>query len=123
MDGTAKKTSHMASIGTTSGWSQPWRPWPQSLARHPFARFACAKKSENVVRKRHQPSFARFQPVGTSCFPVETFRALHSAFPRVPVVVLTGLADQTVAVQAVDAGAQDYLVKGQVLDRHLVHAR
>jgi serine phosphatase RsbU (regulator of sigma subunit) len=53
---------------------------------------------------------------------LETFRAVHGSFPRVPVVVLSGLADETVAVQAVHEGAQDYLVKGQVLDRHLVHA-
>jgi serine phosphatase RsbU (regulator of sigma subunit) len=53
---------------------------------------------------------------------LETFRAVSADFPRVPVVVLTGLADETAAVQAVQEGAQDYLVKGQVLDRHLVHA-
>jgi sigma-B regulation protein RsbU (phosphoserine phosphatase) len=53
---------------------------------------------------------------------LETFRAVSAAFPRLPVVVLTGLADETAAIQAVQEGAQDYLVKGQVLDRHLAHA-
>src|SRR4051794_25071797 len=31
---------------------------------------------------------------------LDTFREVHRAFPRVPVVVLTGLADETVAVRA-----------------------
>lgn len=43
-----------------------------------------------------------------------TFERLHAAAPDVPVVVLSGLSDETVAVQAVGAGAQDYLVKGHV---------
>ncbi len=41
-----------------------------------------------------------------------TFEKLHRHAPRLPVVVLTGLDDEEVALQAVRAGAQDYLVKG-----------
>jgi len=44
---------------------------------------------------------------------LRTFSALHEAAPNVPVVVLTGLDDEGVAVAAVQAGAQDYLVKGK----------
>jgi phosphoserine phosphatase RsbU/P len=43
-----------------------------------------------------------------------TFDSLHAAAPSTPVVVLSGLADENVAVTAVHHGAQDYLVKGQV---------
>jgi signal transduction histidine kinase len=45
---------------------------------------------------------------------LDTFRRLHTAAPDVPVVVLTGLADDAGAVQAVREGAQDWLVKGHV---------
>jgi signal transduction histidine kinase len=45
---------------------------------------------------------------------LETFAVLHAAAPSVPTVVLSGLDDQDVAVRAVQEGAQDYLVKGQV---------
>ena len=40
-------------------------------------------------------------------------RALAHA-PRVPIIVLTGLDDDALGVQAIHAGAQDYLAKGQV---------
>jgi sigma-B regulation protein RsbU (phosphoserine phosphatase) len=53
---------------------------------------------------------------------LETFLKLHSRAPNVPVVVLSGLADETVALQAVHEGAQDYLVKGQGDGRLLVRA-
>ncbi|HEY1292409.1 MAG TPA: ATP-binding protein [Chloroflexota bacterium] len=43
-----------------------------------------------------------------------TFDTLHAAAPGTPIVVLSGLADESVAVTAVHHGAQDYLVKGQV---------
>lgn len=43
-----------------------------------------------------------------------TFLAAQAQAPHVPIIVLTGLGDEQVAVQTVQAGAQDYLVKGQV---------
>jgi two-component system cell cycle sensor histidine kinase/response regulator CckA len=45
---------------------------------------------------------------------IETFLDLNRAISGVPIVVLTGLDDETVAVKAVQEGAQDYLLKGQV---------
>ncbi len=45
---------------------------------------------------------------------LETFTALHNQIPDLPVIVLTGHDDRDLSVQAVAAGAQDYLVKGTV---------
>jgi serine phosphatase RsbU (regulator of sigma subunit) len=39
---------------------------------------------------------------------------LRSQLPGIPLIVLTGLADEAAGVAAVAAGAQDYLVKGSV---------
>lgn len=44
----------------------------------------------------------------------KTFSRLHGLFPKLPVVVLTGLDDDATGLSIVQAGAQDYLVKGQV---------
>jgi two-component system cell cycle sensor histidine kinase/response regulator CckA len=41
-------------------------------------------------------------------------RRAHAAAPRVPLVVLTGFDDESLAVQALQEGAQDYLLKGQI---------
>lgn len=46
-------------------------------------------------------------------FGLPTVRQVHAMNPTVPVVVLSGVADQSLALQAVQQGAQDYLVKGQ----------
>src|ERR1700681_3138927 len=43
-----------------------------------------------------------------------TLTRTHAHAPNVPIVVLTGLDDEALAVKAVRAGAQDYLVKGRV---------
>lgn len=40
-----------------------------------------------------------------------TFQKMYKAWPRVPIVLLTGLDDYQMAVKAVSEGAQDYLIK------------
>jgi signal transduction histidine kinase/FixJ family two-component response regulator len=49
-------------------------------------------------------------------------RRAHAAAPRVPLVVLTSLDDESLAVRALREGAQDYLVKGQIESRGLMRA-
>ena len=53
---------------------------------------------------------------------LETFTEVHSQTPTVPIIVLSGLADEEIAVKAVQEGAQDYLVKGSVDNNLLVRS-
>ena len=52
-------------------------------------------------------------------FGLETFAKVYAHSPAVPIIVLTGNDDASVALSAVKGGAQDYLVKGR-LDRELL---
>lgn len=45
---------------------------------------------------------------------LDTLNTTIKRFPKIPVVVLSGLADDTITVEAVRRGAQDYLVKGDI---------
>jgi DNA-binding NtrC family response regulator len=45
---------------------------------------------------------------------ISTFEKAHEQAPDVPIIVLTGHDDDDLAIQAVQKGAQDYLVKGRV---------
>jgi len=42
-----------------------------------------------------------------------TLRQVQAVSPTTPIIVLSGVSDQSLALQAVQDGAQDYLVKGQ----------
>lgn len=53
---------------------------------------------------------------------LDTFMRAHSQVSDVPIVVLSGSDDAALAMKAVQAGAQDYLVKGQVDSRLLVRS-
>ena len=57
---------------------------------------------------------------------LDTFATAHSHAPETPIILLTGLDDEELAVQAVQLGAQDYLSKsrmeGQLLVRSLRYA-
>ncbi len=43
---------------------------------------------------------------------IDTFRRVHEHAAAIPIIVLTGNADEEIGVQAIRQGAQDYLVKG-----------
>ena len=53
---------------------------------------------------------------------MDTFVQVHTHGPDVPVVVLTGNGDENLSSQAMRAGAQDYLVKGEIDGRLLVRS-
>ena len=52
----------------------------------------------------------------------ETFRNVLNQAPGVPVVVLSGMEDEKLAVQAIHQGVQDYLVKGAFDSKQLARS-
>ena len=50
---------------------------------------------------------------------LKTFTEVRNSAPEVPIIILSGLADEKMAVQTVREGAQDYIVKGNI-DGHLL---
>ena len=53
---------------------------------------------------------------------IDTLVRLHEVAKGVPIVVLTGTEDDVLGVQLIQAGAQDYLVKGQVTGHLLIRS-
>lgn len=57
---------------------------------------------------------------------IETVKRVHAWAPDVPIVVLTGMSDETLALEALANGAQDYQVKGNIdghsLQRNISYA-
>ena len=53
---------------------------------------------------------------------LEAVRRARAAAPGTTLVVLTGLDDELLAAQAMQEGAQDYLIKGQIETRALLRA-
>ncbi len=45
---------------------------------------------------------------------LKTFEVIHSAYPEIPVVILTGDEDESKAIEAIRNGAQDYLMKKDI---------
>ena len=53
---------------------------------------------------------------------IETFTAVDAQAPGVPIIVLTGVSDESLAVATVREGAQDYLLKDQASGSLLARA-
>jgi len=51
---------------------------------------------------------------------IQTVEKVYQAYPHMPIVVLTGLADEETGIQAIQKGASDYLVKGKFFRDMLV---
>lgn len=49
-----------------------------------------------------------------------TLLKVHDSVPKVPIVVLTGSSDTSVAFRSIQQGAQDFIIKGSVDDHVLV---
>lgn len=52
----------------------------------------------------------------------DTFAKVYAQAPRVPIVVMSSFADEALAIKTVQEGAQDYLVKDQIVSNLLVRA-
>ena len=53
---------------------------------------------------------------------LDTFVQVLSKHPELPIIILTGLSDEEVGIDAVKKGAQDYLVKGEFNGKLLVRS-
>lgn len=96
------------------------RLFRENLADATGARFevVCAERLSDALQRLAEEG-ARFDVVVVDLsLPdssgLETFERVRDAAPHLPVVIMSGLADEALAVHAVQEGAEDYLVKGQV---------
>jgi len=92
--------AHARLAGLGSGGKEPMA-WAKTLANGIAA--ARSDKPDVVLLDLSLPDSAG----------LATVQAMRAALPGVPIVVLTGHDDSALAVAALQAGAQDYLVKGQ----------
>jgi DNA-binding response OmpR family regulator len=53
---------------------------------------------------------------------LESFKTALTKHPTIPIIVLTGLANEEIGIQAIRYGAQDYLVKGEFKGNLLARA-
>ena len=70
--------------------------------------------SEALRRLRREPFHLVLLDLSLSdSHGLDTLRQVQAKSPSLPILVLSGLNDEGIALQAVQNGAQDYLVKGQ----------
>ena len=60
------------------------------------------------------------------CKGMETYESLRLQSPEIPVIILTGTSDREMALSAMQNGAEDYLIKGEIdgliLERAILYA-
>lgn len=98
----------------------------EALAEVPYARIKleradCLKAAQEVLASKEYDLILLDLSLPDSSG-LETVEKTGDASPDTPIVILTGLDDVNIGIQAVRAGAQDYLVKGEVTGHLLVRS-
>jgi signal transduction histidine kinase len=93
----------------------------QGLRSTEVTHVECMRDAERYLAE-HAVDIILLDPGLPDAQGLEAVRRAHAAAPDVTLVVLTGLDDETLAAQAMQKGAQDYLVKGQIETRALLRA-
>jgi signal transduction histidine kinase len=81
----------------------------------------CMSEAEEYLAK-HAVDVILLDPGLPDAQGLEAVRRAHAAAPGITLVVLTHLDDESLATKAMQVGAQDYLVKGQIETRGLLRA-
>lgn len=55
-------------------------------------------------------------------FGLETFNEVYKNATHIPIIVLTGLEDESIGISAVKLGAQDFLIKGKIKNTELTRS-
>ena len=95
----------------------------KQLEKNNYEVFHCGKLSDFLeIAAREQFDLVLLDLGLPDSFGLETYVKVSEVVSDIPIVVLTGLNDEEVAIGAVKQGAQDYLVKGEVDNRTLLRS-
>ena len=53
---------------------------------------------------------------------IETFRKVYKKALKIPIIILTAIDDESLAIKTIKEGAQDYIIKGQINERQLAQS-
>ncbi|MDE2238223.1 MAG: response regulator, partial [Elusimicrobia bacterium] len=87
----------------------------QSWPAFTFA-FTCAENLQSGLKLLHDGAFevVLLDLMLPESRGIETVRRVRAQSPDIPIVVLTGLSDEKMGLEALASGAQDYQVKGNI---------
>lgn len=98
----------------------------QMLADTPFDRavLTCAERLQTALTLCQQQAFdvVLLDLSLPDSHGYTTFERMRQQTPQTPIILLTGFDDQELALRAVRAGAQDYLIKGEISAQLLIRA-
>jgi DNA-binding response OmpR family regulator len=94
-----------------------------TTAANPFDIKSAANLGDGLaLLDQHSPELILVDLTLPDSFGYETFLRVRERAHGAPIIVLTGLDDDQVAIQAVEDGAADYLVKTQMQTRNIVRS-